>query len=182
MEESEKNIVTKRNHPAGIRRRWPIVLLVICLVAFGMWAIFHQSGKAARKEVNTPVFGIPVVAMAAKKGDFPVYLTGLGTITPVNTVTVKTRIDGQLMEVLYKEGQIVSAGDILAKIDPRPFEVQLTQAEGQMARDLAFLKNAQLDLERYRVLWEQDSIPKQQLDTQEALVRQYEGIVQFDQG
>jgi hypothetical protein len=93
MEESEKKILIKQNHPAAMRRRWPIVLLVICLIAFGMWAIFHKSGKAARKEANTPVFGVPVVAVAAKKGDFPVYLTGLGTITPVNTVTVRAAYD-----------------------------------------------------------------------------------------
>ena len=111
-----------------------------------------------------------------------VYITGLGTVTPVYTVTVRTRVDGQLMEVLFREGQMVERGDVLATIDPRPFEVQLTQAEGQMARDQALLKNAQLDVQRYRVLWEQDSIPKQQLDTQEALVRQYEGAVKTDQG
>jgi multidrug efflux system membrane fusion protein len=86
------------------------------------------------------------------------------------------------MEVRYKEGQSVNNGDLLAIIDPRPFEIQLTQAEGQMARDQALLKNALLDLERYRTLWQQDSVPKQQLDTQEALVRQYEGIVKADQG
>jgi len=86
------------------------------------------------------------------------------------------------MEVLYREGQIVSSGQLLARIDPRPFEVQLTQAEGQMARDVAQLKNAQLDLERFQVLWEQDSVAKQQLDTQEALVRQLEGAIKTDQG
>ncbi len=86
------------------------------------------------------------------------------------------------MEVLYQEGQNVSQGDVLALIDPRPFQVQLTQAEGQLARDQALLKNAQVDLERYRVLWQQDSVQKQQLDTQEALVRQYEGVVKMDQG
>jgi len=100
----------------------------------------------------------------------------------VNTVTLRTRVDGQLMEVLFEEGQTVRSGDVMAKIDPRPFEVQLLQAEGQMARDQAQFKNAQVDLERFRVLWGQDSVAKQQLDSQEALVRELEGAIKTDEG
>jgi len=96
-------------------------------------------------------------------------------------VTVRSRVEGELLKIHFTEGQVVKAGDVLAEIDPRPFQVQLMQAEGQMARDQALLANARIDLERYRTLFEQDSIAKQQVDTQAALVRQYEGAVRTDQ-
>ena len=181
--EAKKNDMSKGTRAGWWLRHWWIVLLVICLIGVGAYVFFIKAQLRATKQGQVPSTpGIPVVAVEAKKADFNVYITGLGSVTPVNTITVRTRVDGELMEVLYREGQIVSSGELLARIDPRPFEVQLTQAEGQMARDVAQLKNAQLDLERFRVLWEQDSVAKQQLDTQEALVRQFEGAIKTDQG
>jgi multidrug efflux system membrane fusion protein len=149
------------------------------LAARAVRSTVPASGKA---NAAAAARGVPVVVAAAAKRDVGVYLVGLGSVTPLNTVTIHTRVDGQLMSVRYQEGQLVAAGDLLAEIDPRPFQVQLTQAEGQLARDQALLDNARLDLARYKTLVEQDSIPRQQLDTQVSLVQQYEGAVKTDQG
>ena len=124
---------------------------------------------------------IPVGVATAWRGDIPVYLDGLGSVTALYTTTVRTRVDGQLMGIYYREGQQVTAGDLIAEIDPRPFQVQLEQAEGQMARDQALLANARLDLERYRTLVTRDAIPTQVLDTQVATVLQAEATIKTDQ-
>ncbi len=169
--------------PSIHKRPWWIAFLAVCVLALAAYQFLAWERSGAAKRAAKPAAPpMPVAAVAAKTSDIGVYFTGLGSVTPVNTVTVKTRVDGQLMSVFFKEGQAVGIGELLAEIDPRPFEVQLTQAEGQMARDLALLKNARLDLQRYEVLSEQDSIAKQQRDTQESLVRQYEGAVKTDQG
>jgi multidrug efflux system membrane fusion protein len=174
---------------AAWRVHWRLVvagLLLIAIVAGAVvWYMARTSGNApAGKVRGGPGLNaaLPVVAAPAHKGNIDVYIDALGTVTPRNTVVVHTRVDGQLMSVAFREGQNVKAGDLLAQLDPRPFEVMLTQANGTMAHDQALLKNAQIDLERYRTLLKQDSIASQQVDTQEALVRQYQGQVETDQG
>ena len=125
---------------------------------------------------------IPVTAARAKKGDISVYVTGLGSVTPLATVTVKSRVDGELMKVHYREGDTVNSGDILIEIDPRPYQAALAVAEGQLARDMATLDNARIDLARYQTLLKQNAIPEQQVATQQSTVRQVEGVIQTDRG
>src|SRR6185369_8104171 len=169
-----------------------IVVVVLAGIAGAYWFWSAQKDtpsqgqsatatKAKGKGGFDPNRATPVVAQEAKKGDVNIYLGGLGTIMPLRTVTVRSRVDGELVRLHFTEGQLVKEGDLLAEIDPRPFQVMLMQAEGNMARDQALLANARIDFERYKTLFEQDSIAKQQVDTQAALVRQYEGAVKTDQ-
>jgi multidrug efflux system membrane fusion protein len=167
------------------RRRWPWLLLlaVVTCSAYLLVKKPAQQPQAASGPGTKPVApAVPVVTATVRQGEMPVYLTGLGTVTAFNTVVVKSRVDGQLIRVGFREGQYVHEGDLLAEIDPRPFQVQLTQAEGQLARDTAQLKAAMLNLARYRDLLSNDLIAKQQVDDQAATVGQYEGTVKLDQG
>jgi multidrug efflux system membrane fusion protein len=170
-----------------------MVILGVAAVGGAIWYAAYRPVDSARSanpkaaaergaRVDPSLRAIPVLAAPVRKGNLDVYLYALGTVTPLNAVVVRGRVDGQLMRVAFEEGQMVKAGDLLAQIDPRPFEVQLTLATGQLARDQALLENARTDLERYRTLLAQDSISRQQVDTQESLVRQYEAAVQADRG
>ena len=161
---------------------WAVLLLALAAGIGAFWTNRSPQNQGDARQKNGAGRPIPIVATPAKTGSINVFLNALGTVTPRVTVTVKSRVDGQLLRVAFREGQTVKAGDLLAEIDPRPFQVQLIQANGQLARDEALLSNAQLDLERYRTLLGQDSISRQQTDTQEALVRQYRGAVEADQG
>lgn len=169
----------------GKSRAW-VWLLVLCLLGGGAYYLSRggsgqDTKKAGKQDGKQGSRSVPVVTATARQGNMEIFLNGLGTVAALNTVTVRTRVDGQLDKVAFTEGQFVKRGELLAQIDPRPYQVQLEQAEGQMARDAAQLKNARLDLERYRVLLAQDSLPKQQYDTQAAAVTQYEGTLKSDQ-
>ncbi len=174
------------------RRSSRVWLWLLLLAAAGVGGYYYWSKATPATTTNgtAPAAGkkgrgggaIPVVAVKAQTGNIGVYITGLGNVIPIYTVTLKSRVDGELTKVLYSEGQLVHQGDLLVQIDPRPYQVMLEQAEGQRAKDQATLDNARVDLARYTKLLSQNAIPEQQLATQKATVESAEGAVQADQG
>jgi multidrug efflux system membrane fusion protein len=170
------------------QHRWWAWALVVVAAALAVYLLLPRgsgnqatSGSGKAGQGGTGAAPVPVVAAVARTGDIGVYLTGLGNVTALNTAVVKSRVDGQLLRVDFHEGQLVRQGELLAELDPRPFQVQLMQARGQKAKDEAALQNARVDLQRYQVLIQEDSVPRQQLDTQAATVKQFEAAIESDQ-
>lgn len=178
---------SSRLHSRGrIKPGLIIAIALLAVIGGGSYYFINRAapsdeagGKPGGKGRNFPQ---PVGIAPIKEMDVPVWIQAIGTLTPRSLVVVRTRVEGELQRLAVQEGQQVKAGQLLAEIDPRPLQAQLMQASGQLAKDSALLKNAQLDLERYRGLLEKDAISRQQVDTQEALVRQYQGTVEADRG
>ncbi|SFY24313.1 membrane fusion protein, multidrug efflux system [Pseudomonas sp. NFACC49-2] len=180
-------------------RRWLLSLFIVLVVAVVAWKFWPAGtdpkqgagqkaaqGHTGRSGSMRPGFGgatgpVPVRVAPAVTGDFALYYKALGTVTALNTINVRSRVSGELVKIAFEEGQMVKAGDLLAEIDPRPYQNALLQAEGTLLQNQAQLKNAQVDLERYRGLYAEDSIAKQTLDTAAALVGQYQGTVKTNQ-
>jgi membrane fusion protein, multidrug efflux system len=171
---------------------WVVLLLIVAGVAgYAVYRAGHPvapargqggggGGRGGGGGGRGPLGPVPVVLSKVGRSSIPVYLNGLGNVTAYYTVTVKSRVDGQLMKVDFNEGDLVKEGQVLIEIDPRPYQVQLELAQGTLAHDQALLDNAKVDVERYKMLLATDAIPKQQLDTQNALVAQYQGNIKQD--
>jgi len=176
---------------AALRRRTGLWLVGFVVLTYGGYRLMRSSAETpSAAAVSGSAVGsggkpaappVPIVAVAAHLGDMPVYLSALGTVIAFNTVTVKSRVDGQIVRIAFQEGQKIAEGDLLVEIDPRPFQVQLAQAEGQMARDRAQLEVAKRTLQRNRELLDQGIIARQMYDDQGATVGQFEGAMQVDQ-
>lgn len=168
--------------PPAVRRQWQIGLSLLAVVSVLLWWFWpDQPEPQSGGRWGDGGGPVPVRVASVTRGDFPVELRALGTVTAFNTVKVRPRVDGELVKLLFSDGQRVEAGDLLAQIDPRPYEVALQQALGVQQENQAQLRNAEIDLARYRGLYAEDSIAKQTLDTQQALVNQYRGTLKSNQ-
>jgi multidrug efflux system membrane fusion protein len=179
MDSSETILTDQASGRPAIFRGWRLWAVVGGAFLLLLWFFFRGGKKGPA--VNTASRPVPVAVAQARKGDMAVRLSGLGTVTAMNNVTVKSRVDGQLVRVDFTEGQMVKEGQLLAEIDPRPFRVQLMQAEGQFARDQAAFHNAEADLRRFQSLVKQGIISGQQVDTQISAVAQFEAALKADQ-
>jgi multidrug efflux system membrane fusion protein len=168
-----------RGNGANKSHVWGWILLLVLIVGAIIAYQLHSRSQAASKDSTTPQ-PVSVGVATVEQKDMPFYLSGLGSVTAFNTVTLHTRVDGQLMTVNFKEGQFVHVGDVLAEIDPRPYQVALDQAQGQLAKDIASQNDAKVDLNRYQQLWQAGVIARQQLDSQQATVGQFDGAIQSD--
>jgi multidrug efflux system membrane fusion protein len=168
----------------GSAKSWVVGIVICALMILSVVVIVRRSraAAAAAAKLSGGPPAVPVTLITAKAGDVGVYVSGIGTVTPVATVEVRSRVDGQLIQVNYAEGQLVNVGDSLVEIDSGPYQAALTQAEGEYARDTALLTNALIDLKRYQEAYTRNAIPEQQLATQQATVDQYRGTVKLDQG
>src|ERR1700740_635312 len=164
------------------RSKWAWLLVAAVLIAAIVLYLRHPSAQQAKSNADPVARSVTVSTAVAKQGEVGVYLDALGTVTPVYTVTVTSRVQGEITQVYYREGQMVRKGDSLLEIDPRPYQAQLTQAEGQLAHDQALLTEARIDLDRYQQAFSRNAIAKQQLDDQQQVVFQYEGTVKNDEG
>jgi membrane fusion protein, multidrug efflux system len=169
--------------PPSSKSRWWIWLLVLiaCVVGGALYYQRQSGGESKAKAAPLPR-AVPIAAAPAKKGDIGIYVEALGTVTPVYTVSVTSRVQGQIMDVHYKEGQMINKGDSLLEIDPRPYQAALTQAEGQLAHDQALLSEARIDLDRYKSAFARNAVAQQQVYDQEQAVLQDEGTVKNDEG
>jgi len=190
MTDQSRNFSAAPAIPSGVPTRttrpwlrWLLIAAAVLVLGYAVVVrpLMKPAGAAAPRFGGAGLGAVPVAAEAARKADLNVRIVALGTVTPVQTVTVRSRVDGALQKIFFEEGKTVEAGAALAEIDPRPFAVQKMQAEAQLARDNALLENARVDLTRFQTLLEEDSVAKQQVDTQEALVHQDEAAIKVDQ-
>lgn len=176
----------QNNNNDTYRHSWHryLIIAIIAALVFFIAILLQHCSSSPKKNLQTKPMAkpIPVVVAVAQRSNVPVYLSALGSVKAFYNVTVKTQINGRLLRVLFTEGQIVKQGELLAEIDPRPYQAQLMQFEGQLTRDKALLANARIDLERYKTLYPEGAISKQIYETQTSLVKQLEGTIKADEG